>query len=158
MVLVSRSTYPMLGYCHQGWTSADRQYLYINDEFDEATHDVPTRTLVFDISNLEQPTLVNTFSSGSTAVDHNLYVHNGFIFEANYTSGLRIFDATMDQVSPPEVGFFDTHPSDDDATFSGAWSTFPYFPSGNVIISDQSKGLFVVDPGAALQNDNNPSD
>ncbi len=150
MVLLGSSTYPLLGYCHQGWTSADRQYIYLNDEFDEARNGINTRTLVFDITDLENPTLVDTFTSGSTSVDHNLYVHEGFIFQANYTSGLRIFNANVDQVNPPQVGFFDTYPSDDNPNYAGAWSTFPYYPSGNVIISDRSRGLFVVDPSEAL--------
>jgi len=150
MFLMGSTTYPMLGYCHQGWTSADRRYLYADDEFDENQYGITTRTLVFDITDLENPKLVDTFTSGSTATDHNLYVRDGFIFEANYTSGLQIFNANVDPVSPPRVGFFDTYPANDSPGYSGAWSNFPYFPSGNVIISDRSTGLYVVDPSEAL--------
>ncbi len=150
MVLLGRETYPMLGYCHQGWTSDDRRYLYANDEFDEGSFGITTRTLVFDIADLENPTLVNTFTSGLNSTDHNLYVKDGFIFEANYTSGLQIFNANVDPVDPPRVGYFDTYPANDNAGYSGAWSTFPYFPSGNVIISDRSTGFYLVDPSEAL--------
>ncbi|MCP4249223.1 MAG: hypothetical protein GY778_19440, partial [bacterium] len=34
--------------------------------------------------------------------------------------------------------------------FNGAWSVYPYFPSGTVIISDIDRGLFILDVSAAL--------
>ena len=43
-----------------------------------------------------------------------------------------------------ENGFFDTYPENDDSGFSGAWSLFPYYESGSVVISDINRGLFVV--------------
>ena len=55
------------------------------------------------------------------AIDHNLYVHDGFIFEAEYHAGLRIFCAE-DPLNPAQVGWFDTYPEDDSGGFDGAWS------------------------------------
>ena len=43
-----------------------------------------------------------------------------------------------------EIGFFDTYPADDNTEFNGVWNVYPYFPSGNIILSDIEKGLFVV--------------
>ena len=43
-----------------------------------------------------------------------------------------------------EVAFLDTRPGDDDSSFGGAWSVYPFFASGNVIVSDTQQGLFVV--------------
>ena len=81
--------------------------------------------------------------------DHNLYVHNGFIYEANYRSGLHIFDAS-DPVNPVEVGYFDTFPSSNAAGMVGAWTAYPFFPSGTVIVSDVVGGLFVLDVSEAV--------
>ena len=64
------------------------------------------------------------------------------IFEANYTSGLRVFDAS-DRLRPVEIAYFDTWPDDDSVNYSGLWSTYPFFPSGTVIGSDRQRGLFV---------------
>ncbi len=140
LFLRSSRTYPDLAYCHQGWVSEDRQFVYINDELDSIQ-----RTTVFDISDLDNPVFVNDFSSSEVnATDHNLYVRDGFIYEANYSSGLRVFDARTNPTNPPEVGFYDTH-GDNQQGFAGAWSNFPFFPSGNVIVSDRSNGLFVLD-------------
>ena len=43
-----------------------------------------------------------------------------------------------------EIAFFDTFPANDDASFSGAWSVYPYLPSGTIIVSDRDSGLFIL--------------
>ncbi len=145
MFLMGSTSYPNATYTHQGWLSDDRHYLYVDDEIDGIQ-----RTSIFDVSDLSNPTFISDFSSTvQTSIDHNLYVRDGFIFEANYTSGLRVFNA-CDPVNPVEVGFFDTFPGNDNAEFSGAWSNYPFFPSGTVIISDRSGGLFVLDVSEAV--------
>jgi choice-of-anchor B domain-containing protein len=146
MFRMSRSTYPNLAYCHQCWLSADRQYLYVDDELDGVNE-----TVIFDVTDLSAPVLMNTYSSGIPATDHNVYVHNGYIFEADYRGGLRIF-CLDDPVNPVQVGWFDSYPENDAAGYDGAWSICPFFPSGAVIISDINRGLFVVDPSEALSS------
>lgn len=45
-----------------------------------------------------------------------------------------------------EIGFFDVHPEDDAVggivEFSGTWSVYPYFPSGNLVLNSIERGLF----------------
>jgi hypothetical protein len=43
-----------------------------------------------------------------------------------------------------EVAFFDTFPDSDAVNFDGAWSVYPYLPSGNLIVNDVTNGLFVL--------------
>ena len=130
-------------YAHQGWLSEDRHYLYVNDELDEGDSVSVTTTRVFDVSDLTDPTFQGTFTTGLPAIDHNLYTHNGMIFQSNYRSGLRVFDAT-DPINPTEIAWFDTYPTDDNTAFNGTWSNYPYLPSGTVLISDIERGLFIV--------------
>ena len=141
---LSRSTYPNLVFAHQCWLSPDRQFLYLNDEADGINE-----TVIFDVSDLGNPVLVNTYSSNVAATDHNLYAHDGFIFEAEYLAGVRIFCAE-DPANPVQVGWFDTHPGSDSAGFDGVWSVYPFFASGTLIASDETLGLFVLDPSLAL--------
>ncbi|MAN59437.1 MAG: hypothetical protein CMC08_06335, partial [Flavobacteriaceae bacterium] len=47
-----------------------------------------------------------------------------------------------------ETAFFDTYPSNNNASTSGAWNVYPYFTSGNIVISDISRGLFIVKSNA----------
>jgi len=129
-------------FSHQGWLSPSRQFLYLNDELDESTFGTLTTTRVINVTNLSFPFAVSTFSTGLTAIDHNLYTLGNMIFEANYRSGLRVFDAT-NPTSPFETAFFDTYEQDDDPDFNGLWSNYPYFPSGTIIGSDLEKGLFI---------------
>jgi choice-of-anchor B domain-containing protein len=143
-ILLSRTPYTNVSYCHQLWTE-DLQYLYVDDELDG----IP-RTTVFEISDLANPIYAGDFTSGTQSIDHNLYILDGFIYEANYHSGLRIFDSNVDRVNPPQVGWFDTYPENDGDGFDGAWSNYPFFPSGTCIISDINRGLFIVDPSGAL--------
>ncbi|MCA9279354.1 MAG: choice-of-anchor B family protein [Phycisphaeraceae bacterium] len=130
-------------YSHQCWLTEDKQYLYVNDELDEEAYGYTTRTRVFDVSDVENPVFVGNFSSGVDAIDHNLYVRDGLVFEANYRSGLRVFDAS-NPAEPTQIAYFDSYPSNDKAQFNGAWSVYPFFPSGTVIVSDIERGLFVL--------------
>ncbi|HNO78721.1 MAG TPA: choice-of-anchor B family protein [Phycisphaerae bacterium] len=150
MFLLSRTSYPGVDYCHQGWTTPDRKFLYVNDELDEGDPGVPTtRTLIFNIEDLSSPQFVGTFTTGEQSRDHNLYIDECVMFEANYSSGLRVVNIANPLV-PVEVGYYDTFPENSSVNFDGAWSNYPFFPSGTVIVSDIDRGLFVLDVSDAL--------
>ncbi|MCH7812589.1 MAG: choice-of-anchor B family protein [Planctomycetes bacterium] len=149
ITLLSRTPYPGVQYCHQGWTSPDLRYLYVDDELDEGVTTPTTRTLIFDIADLSNPFLASTFTTGLPSRDHNLYVRDCVLYEANYSTGLRVINIS-DPLNPVEVGFYDTYPPNNNVNFNGAWSVYPFFPSGTVIISDIERGLFVLDVSAAL--------
>ena len=144
---IASINYPQRGYVHQGWFTEDHRFLLVGDELDERNFGVPTRTHIFDVSDLDAPVYVSAYEGPTTAIDHNLYVLGNRVFEANYTSGLRVLefgDLANSELS--EVAFFDTYPGSDAANFDGAWSVYPYLPSGNILVSDTSHGLFVLTP------------
>jgi len=141
-------SWPGAQYSHQAWLSENGQLLYLNDELDE-DGTIPTKTIMIDVSNIDNPIYKGSFTNGNTAVGHNLYVKGNLIYEANYRSGLRVFDAT-NPLAPVEVSWFDTDPSGDGATFNGLWNNYPFFQSGVVIGSDIESGLFVLWMGAPL--------
>jgi len=143
MVVLAQTAYSSRAYSHQAWLSEDRQYLYLNDELDEQNFGTTTTTRVFDVSDLANPVEVTTFTNGSNAIDHNLYIKDGLMYAANYRSGLRIFDVS-DPLAVEEIAYFDTYPDSDSANFNGAWSVYPYFPSGSIVVSDIERGLFVL--------------
>jgi choice-of-anchor B domain-containing protein len=145
---ISITPYGNSAYTHQCWLSEDHQYLYVNDELDELQGLVTnTRTLIFDVRDLDNPVLINEHMGVTTSIDHNLYVRSNLLFQSNYRSGLRILDGSrVSEAELTEVGFFDVQPTDDNAVFSGTWSNYCYFPSGNVVVTDMYSGLFVVRP------------
>jgi choice-of-anchor B domain-containing protein len=141
--VLSTLFYPQSGYSHQVWLSEDQKFLYLNDELDEGSTVAVTTTRIINVEDPSNPFFVGTFTTGLASIDHNLYVKDGLIFQANYRSGLRVFDA-LDPENPVEIAFFDTFPGSDSASFNGAWSNYPFFPSGNIIVSDIERGLFVL--------------
>ncbi|GMU38180.1 MAG: hypothetical protein AMXMBFR22_23710 [Phycisphaerae bacterium] len=146
-ITLSHFTYPNQRYTHQGWLTEDRTHFLIDDELDELRGQPFTRTIIVNVEDLANPRLAAEYTNGVRATDHNLYIHGLFAYEANYKSGLRVLDVS-DPTAPFEVGFFDTFPDEDaspELGFNGAWSTFPFFPSGTVIVSDMQYGLFVLD-------------
>jgi hypothetical protein len=55
-----------------------------------------------------------------------------------------------DPLNAVEAGYFDTFPAHNDPGFDGAWTAYPFFPSGTVIVSDRDDGLFVLDVREAI--------
>ena len=144
-VTISTTTYPQLGYVHQGWLTEDHRYFLLNDELDESSFRVPTRTHVFDVSDLDAPVRVFVYEAATGSTDHNLYITGDRVFEANYTSGLRVLQiGDLANSELTEIAFFDTFPFSGADEFSGAWSVYPYFPSGTIIVSDRTYGLFIL--------------
>jgi choice-of-anchor B domain-containing protein len=152
MTRISTITYTGARIAHQGWLTEDHRYLLMNDEGDETFYAHGTRTRIFDVSDLEAPVYVGAYTGPVNSVDHNLYTHNGLVYEANYTSGLRILDAAgVASGTLVQSAYFDNYPSNNNATYDGAWGNYPYFASGNVIISDYAGGLFIVRPRLSLR-------
>ena len=146
-VALSRATYPSVGYSHQGWLSEDQQWFFMNDELDELQGLVArTRTLVWDVSDLDDPQLVAEHLGEEESSDHNLYVVGNLMYQSNYQSGLRILDIE-DPANPVEIAYFDTVPyGDNGAGFGGSWSNYPFFDNGLVIVTSGNEGLFLVRP------------
>jgi choice-of-anchor B domain-containing protein len=142
---ISTFQYTNIGYTHQGWFSEDQRYFILGDETDELTFGFDSRTLIFDLSDLDNPILHTTYLGETAAIDHNGYVKGDIFYLANYTAGVRILDISgIDGQSIIEEGFFDTYPSDNTAAFEGVWSVYPYFESEKIIVNDINSGLFVI--------------
>ena len=166
-------------YTHQSWLTEDHRYALLGDELDELDQsvrpwvlkeNVKTRTIVIDVSDLDNPVLHFNYLSDNEAIDHNGYVVGSKFYLASYTSGMRVIDIiNIEQKNFTEIGFFDTHIENHDhntfnlslprwsdpgdhtgkkgqeiEAFNGAWNVYPFFNSENIIISDINSGLFIV--------------
>ncbi len=160
--LLGNIGYSQRGYTHQGWFTEDQRYFILGDELDEQRNGFNTKTLVFDMRDLDRPVLRNTFFGATKAIDHNGYVKGNEYFLANYTAGMRVLG--LDNVggssnnSLKEVGFFDSYPRNNNASFNGVWSVYPYFKSGNILLSNIEDGLFVVRKSNTLSVDDTSID
>lgn len=157
---ISKMTYSnsVQGYTHQVWLDENHTYLYCNDELDEIYSLVSnTRNIVFDLTDLDNPTLKHEYFGATGAVDHNNYVKGDKLYLANYAAGLRIIDISdIANQNMEEVAFFDSYPANNGVNFYGAWNVYPFFESGYIVISDINKGLFIVrDSNSPLATNNN---
>jgi hypothetical protein len=151
-VQLSRTGYGGSAYTHQGWLTDDQRFFLVNDEGDEQAFKHATRTWIWDVSDLDAPVLLTYYDGPTPSIDHNLYVRGNLVYESNYRSGLRVLDASqIAQGALRELGFFDIFPADDNANFNGAWTSYPFFSSGAVIVNGIEQGLFVVRPRAIPQ-------
>ena len=140
---IAVATYPGATYVHQGWLSADRKYFYQNDELDESFENPLPRTFIWNVEDLDDPVLASTYTGVAPAIDHNLFLKDGFMYQSNYASGVRILSLD-DPENPVEVAFFDTAPSIGTGPFGGSWATYPFFESGNLVATSALEGLFVL--------------
>ncbi|MFV1885586.1 MAG: choice-of-anchor B family protein [Balneola sp.] len=139
-------------YSHQGWLTEDHSYFIMNDELDEANLGRETKTYIWNIEDLENPQFVGHYTHSTSSIDHNLYIKDGIIYQSNYTSGLQVLK--MENLANAElsrIAYFDTKPgtgsvSQGSGGFSGAWSSYPFFESGIIVVSDIEDGLFVLKP------------
>ncbi|MEW7277614.1 choice-of-anchor B family protein [Aquimarina sp. 2201CG1-2-11] len=143
---IATINYSDVGYTHQGWFTEDKKYFILGDEIDELNIGFDTRTLVFDFEDLDNPKLHMTYTGATAATDHNGYVKGDFLYLANYNAGIRVLDLSdIENKNIRELGFLDTYPTNNNAgTNFGAWNVYPYFESGNIIISDIDEGLIII--------------
>lgn len=150
-VLISTVSYSNIGYTHQGWFTDDQAYFLLGDELDEINFGFNSKTVVFDFTDLDNPSVAFDFFGQTTAIDHNGYVKNDDFFVAEYTAGMRMIDVSdIENSNIFETSYFDTYPNSDAVSFSGAWSVYPYFDSENIVISDIDSGFFLVRESGTL--------
>jgi choice-of-anchor B domain-containing protein len=144
-VMLGKADYPFMGYSHQGWLDETQGIFFMGDELDELNFGMNTRTMIFDVQDLDNPVYAGAHRHASSVIDHNLYVNGNHIFQANYQAGLRIFRIDRGQnINLEEVAYFDTSPEKDNRDFAGAWNVYPFFDNGTILVSDINNGLFVL--------------
>jgi choice-of-anchor B domain-containing protein len=144
-VTISDITYTNVAYTHQGWFTEDQRYFIVGDEIDELNVGGNTRTIVFDFNDLDAPVFHFEHFGETAAIDHNGYVVGDKYYMANYRAGMRVLDISdIANQNITEEGYFDTYTQSNGAAFDGAWNVYPYFASGNIVISDIDGGFFLV--------------
>ena len=147
---IANKSYGEAGYSHQGWLTPDQKYFLHGDELDEFFGIISnTRTRIWDVTDLDNPTVIGEFDNDTTSIDHNIYTEGRYAIASNYTSGLRVYD--MRNVAAGELSeaaFFDLYPENDNPSFEGGtWSNYPYFrQKGLVAVTSMDRGLFLLQP------------
>jgi hypothetical protein len=143
-----------VAFTHSGWPSADQQFLFFHDELEEIQRGFDTQIYTMNLSNLRTPSIVTSYQGPTTTTDHNGYTKGNFYYVSHYRRGLVVFDVS-NPTQLREVAHVDTflNPTPNTPGTDGAWGVYPFLPSGTILISDISNGLFVLkDKAAALAN------
>lgn len=99
----------------------------------------------------KMPVFRGVCKSPVRSINHNQYIIGGVSYQANYGSGLHMVNVTslaQDDTGAQmkEIAFFEVHPEDDEvggeAECYGAWSVYPYFQSGSIVVSSIERGIF----------------
>jgi len=154
-VTISTVGYNNISYTHQGWLTEDHRYFLLGDETDEINLGINSRTIIFDFEDLDNPQFHFEYSGPSGATDHNGYVKGDKFYLANNAAGLRVIDiADIANGNASEFGFFDSYSANNNSGFNGSWNVYPFFDSGNIVISDRAHGFLLVAPSLLGINDN----
>lgn len=135
---ISERTTPS-SFTHQAWPNANDSLVVTVDERTGAV------MKVWDITNPANPQSRGTFTPNPSAIPHNVFVIGDLVYASWYTEGLRVIDIS-DPNNPTEVAYYDTW-SGPSGGYNGAWGCYPFLPSGNVLVSDISTGLYVIKVG-----------
>ena len=100
-------------------------------------------TYIVRVGNLKRPVLTDTIVWDTPVIDHNSMIQGDRMYISAYQGGLRVVDIANAR-RPEARGYFDTHPEGENTTFNGAWGVYAGFRSGNVVVSDIQRGLFVI--------------
>ncbi len=124
---------------HNTATTDDGKYAFTTDEIGSTA-----KTLkIWDLRNPPTFPKVAEYVGNPDAIVHNVFVKGNLAIMSYYTAGIKIVDIS-DPENPVELGGYDTY-SGGDGIYDGAWSVYPYFPSGKIIIGDMSSALYVVE-------------
>ena len=140
ILLGSLTNYPDQGYNHSGWLNEAGTVYAMADE----THGSPVKLV--DATDLGDLQIVNTLTTGisPTSVLHNPFYTGDLLHCAYYHDGYSVWD-TSDPLQPLLKGFYDTSPVPNGETWAGAWGTYPFLPSGKILVSDMQTGLWVLE-------------
>tara|TARA_B100001093_G_scaffold120495_1_gene113268 strand:+ start:2482 stop:4704 length:2223 start_codon:yes stop_codon:yes gene_type:complete len=139
-VLLATQSTPS-NFTHNCWISDDGNTLFTTDEVSGAY------VTSYDVSNLndiEELDRIQAWSSDTDVIPHNTHVDGDFLITSYYTDGVSVVDASNPS-NLIEVGYYDTSTGYSGSGFNGAWGTYPFLPSGNILVSDIENGLYVLE-------------
>jgi len=141
------------GYNHSSWAlNKDNLLIYAQE--------VPTGLPlgILDYTNYldNDLTVIKTFKQPLLGPDHlnntphNAYMVGDYAVVSYYEDGVVIFDLS-NPLQPDTIAYFDTYPDNTSYNgYEGCWGVYPYLPSGNILASDISNGLFILKPNFDL--------
>jgi len=144
ITLGNLTSYPEQGYNHSSWLNGAGNQLVFADE----THGSSLKLV--DVADLGDIAILDLFRSellvpaATNSIAHNPFIRDQYVIVSYYHEGVQIFDLSNPQ-EVERVAYYDTYPENQDYSgYQGCWGVYPFLPSGNIIASDITHGLFIL--------------
>lgn len=128
-------------FAHNIWATTDDKYVVTTDEVSGAfltVFDVSNPSAIFETDRIQS-------NPGTNTVPHNAFIKNdNLIISSYYSDGITIHDMSRPH-NLVQIGGYDTYPESTKG-FEGSWGVYPFLPSGLLLASDRTEGLFVLQP------------
>ena len=127
-------------FAHNIWPSTSGSTVFTTDEISAG------KIGSFDITDVNNMNLLDIYqcAPGTGVIPHNVFVKGEHIIASHYTEGIIILDASFPD-NLIQVGQYDTYPTQS-PNYEGCWGVYPYLPSGLILASDMTEGLFILNP------------
>jgi choice-of-anchor B domain-containing protein len=126
-------------FTHNAWISDDGNTVYTTDEVQSGSI---ASIDVSDVTNMSVIDNIQSWSLETNVIPHNTHVLGKYLVTSYYCDGVTVVDAS-DPYNLQEVAYYDTSDSIG-GTYSGAWGTYPWLPSGNILVTDRQEGLHIL--------------
>ncbi len=127
-------------FAHNIWTTDNGQFAFTTDEVSGGyigAFDISDPSNIIEVDRIQS-------SPGAGVVPHNAHVMGNHVITSYYSDGVTIHDVTY-PYNMIEVGNYDTY-FDQTTGYDGCWGVYPFLPSGRILATDRSEGLFVLGP------------
>jgi choice-of-anchor B domain-containing protein len=138
-ILLGTKTTPN-NFTHNIWPSDNGQFVFTTDEISGAfiaSYDISDPLNIFEVDRIQN-------SPGQGILPHNTHVLNNYLITSYYSDGIIIHDITHPN-NIIKVGSYDTYPTQTTG-FEGCWGVYPFLPSGKILATDITEGLFILGP------------
>jgi choice-of-anchor B domain-containing protein len=125
-------------FSHNIWPSDDGQTVFTTDEVSGAflaAYNISDPQNIVEIDRIQN-------SPGQGVIPHNAHVRGNYLISSYYSDGIVVHDITYPD-NMVKVAEFDTYPTQTSG-FDGCWGVYPFLPSGNLLASDITEGLFII--------------
>ena len=140
------------GYNHSGWPYDNGNKMLVAEEVPQGLklgiYDISDLNNINHISSFRDP--INTSGSGFPTY-HNPYMVGDTAVISSYEDGITIMGLGAGN-APDRIAHYDTYTNTNYNGYNGCWGAYPYFPSGTIIGSDISTGLYVLSTTLDLKN------
>jgi choice-of-anchor B domain-containing protein len=138
-VLLGTKTTPS-NFTHNIWPSDNSQFAFTTDEVSGAylgAYNVTDPDNIYEVDRIQS-------SPGAGVIPHNVHVLGNYLITSYYSDGVTVHDITHPH-NMVEVGHYDTYPLQT-TSYDGCWGAYPFLPSGILLATDITQGLFILGP------------